>query len=59
MTWVEHKLQELVDIIPDLAGRVDQVKANIIIELISDLQASHHRAKLQDQYSFSPVLQAM
>ena len=40
ISWVEQKLQELVDIIPDLAERVDRIKANIVIELISDTQAS-------------------
>ena len=44
ITWVEHKLQELVDIIPDLSGRVDKIKATIIMELITDTQASQHSA---------------
>lgn len=39
ISWVEQKLQELVDIIPDLAEKVDRIKANIVIELISDTQA--------------------
>lgn len=40
VSWVEGKLQELVDIIPDLAGKVDHMKADIVIQLVSDTQAS-------------------
>ena len=38
--WVEGRLQEIVGIIPDLAGKIDRMKANIIIQLVTDTQVS-------------------
>ena len=38
--WVEDKLQEVVGIIPDLSGKIDRMKANIVLQLITDTQAS-------------------
>ena len=39
-SWVENKLQEVVEIIPDLAGKVDTMKADIVMQLVSDTQVS-------------------
>lgn len=38
--WVESKLQEVVGIIPDLSGKIDRMKASIIIELVTDTKVS-------------------
>lgn len=43
VSWVEDKLQEVVGIIPDLAGKVDRMKADIVIQLVSDTQAVTQR----------------
>lgn len=40
VSWVEDKLQEVVEIIPDLAGKVDTMKADIVMQLVSDTQVS-------------------
>lgn len=40
--WVEGKLQEVVGIIPDLSGKIDRMKANIIIQLVTETQVSLH-----------------
>jgi len=40
VSWVEDKLQEIVEIIPDLAGKVDTMKADIVMQLVSDTQVS-------------------
>ena len=40
VSWVENKLQEVVEIIPDLAGKVDTMKADIVMQLVSDTQVS-------------------
>jgi len=40
VSWVEDKLQEVVEIIPDLAGKVDTMKADIVMKLVSDTQVS-------------------
>ena len=40
--WVEGKLQEVAGIIPDLSGKIDRMKANIIIQLVTDTQVSLH-----------------
>ena len=44
VAWVEDKLQEIVDIIPDLSGKIGRMKANIVLQLVDDTQASskHH-----------------
>ncbi|DBB04678.1 hypothetical protein WJX77_011941 [Trebouxia sp. C0004] len=43
VSWVEDKLQEIVQIIPDLAGKVDTMKADIVMQLVSDTQAVTQR----------------
>lgn len=43
VSWVENKLQEVVEIIPDLAGKVDTMKADIVMQLVSDTQAVTQR----------------
>ncbi|KAL0054307.1 hypothetical protein WJX82_006941 [Trebouxia sp. C0006] len=43
VSWVEDKLQEIVEIIPDLAGKVDTMKADIVMQLVSDTQAVTQR----------------
>ena len=40
VSWVENKLQEVVEIIPGLAGKVDTMKADIVMQLVSDTQVS-------------------
>ena len=40
--WVEGKLQEVVGIIPDLSGKIDRMKANIIVQLVTETQVSLH-----------------
>ena len=40
VSWVEDKLQEVVEIIPNLAGKVDTMKADIVMKLVSDTQVS-------------------
>lgn len=40
VSWVEDKLQEVVEIIPDLAGKVDTMKADIVMQFVSDTQVS-------------------
>ncbi len=40
VSWVEDKLQEVVEIIPDLAGKVDTMKADIVMKLVSGTQVS-------------------
>lgn len=40
VSWVEDKLQEVVEIIPDLAGKMDTMKADIVMQLVSDTQVS-------------------
>ena len=39
VSWVEDKLQELASIIPDLEGKMDRMKADIVMQLVSDTQA--------------------
>lgn len=39
--WVEGKLQEIVGIIPDLSGKIDCMKANIVTQLVNNTQASY------------------
>lgn len=41
--WVEAKLQEIVGIIPDLSGKIDRMKADIVIQLV-DTQVSLYAA---------------
>lgn len=38
--WVESKLQEVVGIIPDLSGKIDRMKASIIVQLVTDTKVS-------------------
>ena len=39
LVWVEDKLQEVAGIIPDLSGKIDRMKANIVLQLVTDIQA--------------------
>lgn len=43
VSWVEDKLQELASIIPDLEGKMDRMKADIVMQLVSDTQAVAQR----------------
>lgn len=35
--WVEDRLRQVADILPDLSGRLDTMKADIVIQLVSDV----------------------
>lgn len=39
--WVESKLRELADILPDFSTRLDNMKVDLVVQLISDLQVSY------------------
>lgn len=39
--WVESKLLELADILPGFSSRLDNMKADLVVQLISDIQVRH------------------
>ena len=39
---MESKLLELADVLPDLSNRLDNMKVNLVVELISDIQVRHY-----------------
>ena len=38
--WVDDRLRQVADILPDLSGRLDNMKADIVIQLVSDIQVN-------------------